>query len=250
MAAASVMCSMKKTMIHYLGALLFVSFLSFVPTACNAQLNDLLKKAQKTVAPVADGDISAGLKEALNFGINEAVQSLSAKNGYFESPYKILVPPEAQQVVSKVKMVPGFENVERDLVAKMNEGAELAAKKATPIFANAIKSMTIDDATGILMGEKDAATQYLERTTRAALYIEFNALDEVNAREYWRSVVNAYNNIPLVKKVNPELDDHVANKGLDGLFSLIRVKEEKIRTDASQRTTDLLRSVFAKQDKK
>jgi hypothetical protein len=249
------MCSMKKTTFNYIGALVFVSFLSLVPTACNAQLNDLLKKAQKTVAPVADGDISAGLKEALNFGINEAVESLSAKNGYFDSPYKILVPPEAQQVVSKVKMVPGFENVERDLVAKMNEGAELAAKKATPIFANAITSMTIDDATGILMGEKDAATQYLDRTTRPALYAEFKpviqaALDEVNAREYWRSVVNAYNNIPLVKKVNPELDDHVTNKGLDGLFSLIRVKEEKIRTDASQRTTDLLRSVFAKQDKK
>src|SRR5690606_14282896 len=158
----------------------------------------------------------AGLKEALNFGINEAVQSLSAKNGYFDSPYKILVPAEAQQVVSKVKMVPGFENVERDLVAKMNEAAEHAARKATPIFVNAIKSMTIDDATSILMGEKDAATQYLERTTRPALYGEFKpviqaALDEVNAREYWRSVVNAYNNIPLVKKVNPELDDHVAN---------------------------------------
>jgi len=246
---------MKKTTSYYLGALVFISFLGFVPSACNAQLNDLLKKAQKTVGPVADGDISAGLKEALNFGINEAVQSLSAKNGYFDSPYKILVPAEAQQVVSKVKMVPGFENVERDLVAKMNEAAEHAARKATPIFVNAIKSMTIDDATSILMGEKDAATQYLERTTRPALYGEFKpviqaALDEVNAREYWRSVVNAYNNIPLVKKVNPELDDHVAYNRLDGKISLYRVKKEKISTDASQRTTDLLRSVFAKQDKK
>jgi hypothetical protein len=76
-----------------------------------------------------------------------------------------------------------------------------------------------------------------------------SALDEVNAREYWRTVINAYNNIPFVKQANPELDNHVNNKALDGLFSLIQVKEEKIRTDQSQRTTDLLKRVFSKQDK-
>jgi len=234
---------------------LILAGVSLAVTPATAQIKDLLKKAEKVVKPAAEGDIGAGLKEALNLGIEEAVQTLSAKNGYLDSPYKILVPEEARSVVSKVKMIPGFENVERDLIAKMNEAAELAAKKATPIFVNAIKSMTIEDAMGILMGEKDAATRYLERTTRPALYNEFkpviqSALDEVNAREYWRTVVNAYNGLPLVKRVNPELDDHVANKGLDGLFALVQVKEDKIRTDTSQRTTDLLRSVFARQDKK
>jgi hypothetical protein len=76
-----------------------------------------------------------------------------------------------------------------------------------------------------------------------------SALDEVNAREYWKTVITAYNNIPFVKKANPALDDHVNQKALDGLFSLIQVKEEKIRMDQSQRTTDLLRKVFAQQDK-
>lgn len=229
--------------------------IGLIPMSGSAQLNDLINKTVKKVAPSADGEISSGLRQALEFGVKEAVDKLSADKGYLESPYKILVPQEAQIIITKVKAVPGFQDVEKQLVDKMNKAAELAAKKATPIFVDAITSLTINDAMNILMGEKDAATRYLETQTRDSLYTAFmpsiqSALDEVNAREYWKSVITAYNNIPFVKKANPKLDDHVNQKALDGLFSLIEVKEEKIRTDQSQRTTDLLKSVFSKQDKK
>ena len=135
------------------------------------KLKDLLNKAKKEV--LGEDDVGLGLKQALEFGVEQAVDRLSARDGYLLSPYKILVPEEAQQVVSKLKLVPGFENVERDLIAKMNEAAEIAAKEATPIFVSAITSMTFDDAMNILMGEKDAATRYLERTTRGQLYDKF-----------------------------------------------------------------------------
>jgi len=225
------------------------------PAVGYAQFQDLLNKAKKTVSPANSGDIDLGLKQALEFGVKEAVDKLSADKGYLESPYKILIPEEATYIISKVKMVPGFQDVEKQLIEKMNKAAELAAKKATPIFVNAITSLTIKDAMNILMGEKDAATRYLDTQTREPLYTAFlpeiqAALDEVNAREYWKSVITAYNNIPFVKKANPELDDYVNRKALDGLFSLIQVKEEKIRTDQSQRTTDLLKNVFSQQDKK
>ncbi len=228
--------------------------LSLFSVSCNGQIKDLFNKAKQTVLPADNGDVGLGLKEALKFGVNEAVEKLSADRGYLDSPYKILVPEEAQAIVSKVKLVPGFQNVEKDLIEKMNKAAELAAKKATPIFVDAITSLTIRDAMNILMGDKDAATVYLETETRKPLYDAFlpviqSALDEVHAREYWKTVIDAYNGIPFVKKANPQLDDHVNNKALDGLFSLIRVKEEKIRSDQSQRTTDLLRKVFSQQDK-
>ena len=228
--------------------------MSLFSASCTGQIKDIFNKAKQTVLPSEDGEVGLGLKEALKFGVNEAVEKLSADKGYLESPYKILIPEEAQTVVSKVKMIPGFENVEKDLIEKMNKAAELAAKKATPIFVDAITSLTIQDAMNILLGEQDAATRYLETNTRNPLYDAFlpviqSALDEVNAREYWKTVVNAYNGIPFVKKVNPALDDHVNNKALNGLFSLIEVKEARIRTDQSQRTTDLLRKVFARQDK-
>ena len=237
---------------HLLTVLALALMLVF-PSQSNAQFKDLLNKAKTAVTGSDDGEVGMGLKEALKFGVNEAVDKLSAEKGYFESPYKILIPEEARAIVAKVKMVPGFQDVETQLIEKMNKAAELAAKKATPIFVEAITSLTIRDAMNILMGEKDAATRYLETETRTPLYNEFlpviqAALDEVNARTYWTTVVNAYNNIPFVKKVNPQLDDHVNNKALDGLFSLIQVKEEKIRTDQSQRTTDLLKKVFGQQD--
>lgn len=238
---------------------LIVLILSAFTFSAQAQLKDLVKKADKATKEILGEDsgleVGNGLKQALEFGVTEAVNQLSAKNGYLESPYKILLPEEAVTVVSKLKQVPGFQDVEANLIAKMNEAAELAAKKATPIFVDAITSLTFDDAMNILMGEDDAATQYLTRTTRPQLYNAFlpviqAALDEVNARSYWKTCVDAYNKLPLVRKVNPELDDHVNNKGLDGLFSLIAVKEGKIRNDVSERKTDLLKKVFAKQDAK
>lgn len=221
----------------------------------DAQFKNLLNKAKETVIGGDDSNIGLGLKEALQIGVDDAVASLSTKNGYLESPYKILLPEDAQKVVSTVSKVPGFQNVEKDLISKMNEAAEIAAKKAGPIFLDAIKQITFDDAMNILMGQGDAATRFLERSSRKALYAEFmpviqSALDEVNARTFWRSAVDAYNKIPFQKEMNPELDDHVNNKALDGMFGLIEVKEEGIRSDVGLRTSPLLKEVFARQDKK
>ena len=218
-----------------------------------AQFGKLLDKAKSVLSDEGELDVAGGLKEALNIGVNEAVDYLSQEDGYFESPYKILIPEEAAKVVSTVSKVPIFSNLESDLTKKMNEAAELAAKKASPIFIAAIKNMTFEDATNILMGEQNAATQYLDNSSRQALYEEFMpviqaALDEVDARSLWSSAVNAYNKIPFQKKLNPELDDHVNTKALDGLFSLIEVKEKGIREDVGLRTTPLLRDVFSRQD--
>lgn len=220
-----------------------------------AQFGKLLDKA-KSVVTGEDGslNVAGGLKEALENGVNDAVATLAQENGYYSSPYKVLIPEDAQKVVSTVSKVPGFQNIETDLISKMNEAAELAAKKAGPIFVNAIRQMSIKDATDILMGDQDAATRYLESTSRDALYAEFMpviqaALDEVDARSLWKSAVGAYNKIPFKKKLNPELDDHVNGKALDGMFSIIEKKEERIREDKSFRTTDLLKEVFAKQDR-
>lgn len=217
------------------------------------KLKDKAESVVKGKNPLSKDEVAKGLKEALEEGVDTSVKSLSAKNGYLDSQYKILIPEDAQKVVSKVKMVPGFENIERDLVLKMNEAAEIAAKKATPIFKDAIVTMSFDDAMNILTGEDNAATTYLHGKSYDKLYQEFMpvivaSLDEVNAREYWRSAVSAYNKLPFVKDMNPELDDHVNKTALNGLFSLIEVKEEGIRNNVDQRGTDLLKKVFAQQD--
>jgi len=229
--------------------------LLMLSTESTAQFGKLLDKAKTAVSGgtgLSQADIGNGLKEALEVGVTDAVSTLSAEDGYLASAYKIELPSEASKVVSKLKMVPGFSNVEEDLINKMNEAAELAAQKATPIFVNAIKEMTFADAKNILVGEDNAATTYLQKSSREKLYAEFmpiiqKALDEVNARDLWQKASAAYNKIPLTKDVNTQLDEHVNEKALDGLFGLIAVKEEGIRNDHSLRSSDLLKKVFAEQ---
>ncbi len=138
---------------------------------------------------------------------------------------------------------------------KINRGAEDAAKSAAPIFKSAITSMTFSDATNILMGNKNAATQYLEGATKTQLYNQFNpvivkSLDKFGAIEYWEKIVTKYNSLPFVNDVNPRLDDYVTTSALNGLFKMVEKKELGIRTNLQERTTDLLKQVFAKQDNK
>jgi uncharacterized protein (DUF302 family) len=246
---------MKKAIVF--GVFLLVAQISY------AQLGNILDKAKQKVEKVASGgglnlsqdEIGAGLKEALNIGVGEAGDFLSAKDGYFKSPFKILIPTEAQNVVSKISKIPGFQNVEAELTERMNRAAEDAAVKAKPIFLSAIKQMSFQDAMNILMGNPDAATRYLDKSTNAALFAEFKpiiqaSLDKVNARTYWRDATTAYNKIPFVTKTNTELDDHVTKMALVGLFSLVEQKEKGIRSNINLRSSDLLKKVFSQQDKK
>jgi hypothetical protein len=227
--------------------LLFITTISL--WSCDPkQLGQLLE-----TGALSNEEIASGLKEALDLGVDKSVKTLSAQNGYYASVYKIVLPPEAQKVTSKLRSIPGFTNLEEEAVKKINKAAEDAASKAGPIFVNAIKQMTFSDALNILMGEKDAATQYLIKTTYASLYGEFkpvmvNSLNSFGALDYYADAVKTYNKIPFVEKVNPDLADYVATKALDGLFALIKEKEMGIRSDISQRTSGLLRKVFARQD--
>ncbi len=212
-----------------------------------------IQKAMDTINTVTNSDVANGLKQALNFGVDDSVKFLSKKDGYYSSVYKILLPEEARKVTNKLKIIPGFGDIEEVLIKKLNQGAEDAASKAGPIFFDAIKSITFDDAMNILMGPDDAATSYLNNRTYNSLYSEFdpiidNSLGKFNVQQYWAKAVNTYNKIPFVDKVNPDLKDYVTTQALKGLFSLVAKKELGIRTDVSQRTTNLLQKVFKKQD--
>ncbi len=226
---------------------LFSFLLSLTLMGCPSSLDEFLE------APLSSADIASGLKEALNLGTEEAVTFLSSQDGFYKSIYKIYLPEEARKVTNKLAVIPGFSNVEEVILQKINRAAEDAAKSVGPIFLNAIKSMSINDALGILMGDKNAATLYLQNSTYRTLYDEFQpiilaSLNKYNAVEYWSDAVEKYNKIPLLADVNPRLDDYVVQEALKGLFSLIEKKELGIRTDINQRVTPLLQRVFKKQD--
>lgn len=233
-----------------------LSFLLLIPcmfftSSCDPKTLDTILNSGSAI--LTDADMSSGLKEALNLGVKESVSFLSAKDGYYKSIYKVFLPEEAQTIVSKLNVIPGFSNLEEEALKRINQAAEDAASKAGPIFLSAITSMSFSDVKTILLGEKNAATQYLVAKTRRALYEEFkpvmvSSLNKFGALDYWGKAVNKYNMIPFVTRMNPDLADHVSDKALDGLFALVEKKEYGIRTDISQRTSDLLKKVFSKQD--
>ena len=200
-------------------------------------------------------DISSGLKEALNNGISKQVSKLTATDGFFKNEaVKILLPEELIKVDSSLRKI-GLSSLADEGLKVLNRAAEDAVKEATPIFIDAVKNMSFADAKTILMGNENAATNYLQTTTSTSLYGKFNpviknSLSKVGADKVWTNIITKYNSIPLVKKVNPDLTDYTTNKAMSGVFKMIAVEEKNIRTNLNARTSILLQKVFAMQDKK
>lgn len=245
---------MKKLLLPILLAVL-------IPSIANAQLKGLIDKAKSTVATktntgsLSSTDISAGLKEALNKGVTQQVTKLTAVDGFYKNEaVKILLPDELKKVDQTLRKM-GMGKLADEGIKSLNRAAEDAVKEATPIFVSAITSMSFADAKNILMGADNSATAYLQKTTTTPLYGKFNpvvknSLSKVGADAVWATIIKKYNNLPLVSKVNPDLNDYVTNKALDGVFKMITVEEKNIRNNLASRTSDLLKKVFALQDKK
>jgi hypothetical protein len=231
-------------------------FLAVVLLGCSsAQINQALSdfgKSPGEVPPTAS-EVAEGLKEALIKGVSTGTDQLSKTNGYLGNPeIKIPFPPDVKKVEDKLRQIGLGSEVDK-FVTTLNHGAEDAARDAKPIFYNAIQTMTIDDAWSILKGQPDAATQYLKRTTSSQLKDKFkpviqNSLTRVNATKYYGDLVNTYNRIPLVEKVNPNLDDYATELAIQGLFTMIAKEEKNIRQDPVARTTDIMKRVFSYQN--
>lgn len=205
-------------------------------------------------AGLSKEDIANGLKEALKVGSNNAGSNASKVDGFFkDSIIKIPFPPDAEKV-KKTALDLGMNKQVDDFVLSLNRAAEKAAVKAAPIFVDAVTSMTIDDGINILHGADDAATQYMKSKTSQQLHDAFlpivkEATASVNVTKYWTPLADAYNSIPFVTKVNPDLDEYCTQQALKGIFVLLAREELKIRKNPVARVSDILKKVFGSLDK-
>jgi hypothetical protein len=194
-------------------------------------------------------DIASGLKDALAKGTQKSTDKLSAADGFFkDAAVKILFPPEAAKMEKTLRSA-GFGPQVDKAILDINRAAEDAAKSAAPIFLNAIKSMSVTDALGILRGPDTAATGYLRKTTSVQLTAAFlpvisNSLQKTGATQSWKTVVDAYNKIPFQKKVNPDLPAYCTQKSLDGVFYYVAIEEKSIRANPAGQADELLKKVF------
>ena len=200
-------------------------------------------------------NVASGLKQALEMGVSSGVDLLSKDGGYFkDQAVRILLPEELQKVDKTLRSV-GLGSLADQGLKVLNEAAENAVSQAKPIFLSAIRNMTFTDAMNILKGDNTAATTYLKNSTYSSLETAFApkvqaSLSEVGADKIWENIINKYNQIPLVKPVEPNLTKYVTQQAINGLFVKVGDKEKEIRTNIVARTTPLLKSVFAMQDNK
>ena len=208
---------------------------------------------QYPAAGLSQAEIASGLKEALNNGISKQVSKLTVKDGFFKNQaVKILLPEELKKVDKTLRDV-GLSSLADEGLKVLNRAAEDAVKEATPIFVDAVRNTTVNDAKNILLGSDNSATVYLQNSTSNALYSKFNpvvknSLGKVGADQVWANIITKYNALPLTQNVNPDLNDYVTNKAMEGVFKMVAVEEKNIRNDLAARTSDLLRRVFALQD--
>tara|TARA_B100000809_G_C15134300_1_gene529883 strand:- start:1640 stop:2383 length:744 start_codon:yes stop_codon:yes gene_type:complete len=237
-----------------------IGLMTFSTINVSAQNWKNIRKKAKTAAKtnassinpkgaLSQDEVGKGLKEALNQGVKKGVTQLNKKDGYLKDvQIKIPMPDEAKNVESKLRSMGQGKKVD-EAIESMNRAAEDAAAGAKDIFVAAIKGMTLTDAMNILKGEDNAATNYLNKATYAALSEKFKpvikvSLDKVGATKHWQTVFGSYNKIPFVTKVNPNLEDYVTKKALNGLFIQVAKEELNIRKNPGARATDLLKKVF------
>ncbi|GGW65812.1 uncharacterized protein DUF4197 [Winogradskyella epiphytica] len=231
---------------------IFALLILFNLTAC-AELQQVVDSLPQSGGVLSNADIASGLRQALDFGIDKQVTKLTQEDGFYKNELvKIMLPEELQKVDNALRKI-GLSSLADEGLKALNRAAEDAVKEATPIFVNAVKEITFNDAKNILLGEDDAATLYLTSKTQAELYAKFkpvidNSFSKVGADQIWTNLITRYNNIPLTTNVNPDLTDYVTGEALKGVYTMIAVEEKEIRTKISSRSTDLLKRVFALQD--
>ena len=197
---------------------------------------------------LSTADVSAGLKEALSKG-SVAAGQLGAADGFLgNSRFKIPLPPAVAKLESGLRMF-GMGPQADELVTAMNRAAEAAVPEARTLLLESVKKMSVEDAKGILTGGNDAATQYFRRTTQTPLLEKFlpivhQATAKVGVAQSYNQLAGKASSFGLVKAEDANLDQYVAGKALDSLYTVIGEQEQAIRQDPVGQGTKLLTKVF------
>jgi hypothetical protein len=212
-----------------------------------------------TKPSLTNSEVISGLKEALTIGITNGANLSSMTDGFLKNDLiKLPFPPSAIEAKNYIDGLQDnfINNTVKDQLAKieltLNRAAEESAKKAAPIFVDAIKNMSVSDGFAILKGGDDAATTFLQKNTTAKLVEAFSpvvadAIAKVKLTDYWNPVVSKYNvyaSLTGKNEITTDLSKYVTDRAISGLFTMVKQEEKKIRKDPIAQVTDLLKKVF------
>ncbi len=231
---------------------LMITFLALAITLSSCDVLKELPNINTAGGVYTAEEAALGIRQALDQGTGKAVSKLNTVDGFFSSAiYKILLPPEAKKIENTLRSL-GMNSMVDKAILQINRGAEDAVGFAKPIFIDAIKGMTINDAINIIRGSDTSATHYFRIKTNEKLLAAFSpviksSLDKVSATRYYSDMINTYNSFPTtVNKLNPDLPSYVTLRATNSLFDLIATEEKNIRENPVARTTEILKKVFGR----
>ena len=182
-------------------------------------------------------EMVAGLRGALEEGVQHAVQNLGRPGGFFDN-FQVRIPlPESFRPIEQALRGLGQGQLVDDFRMTLNRAAEKAVPQAAGVLADSIRQMRVTDALTILRGPNTAATDYFRRTSETSLYERFLPL--VKEATVSTGVTAAYKRITeragatittaVLGREAVDLDAYITHKALDGLFLKIADQEKLIR---------------------
>jgi len=220
---------------------------------CNATLPQIADTGANVASAAGynnQAQLVRGIKEALELGSNRAATSLSATGGYANNPlYRIELPANVQPIASKLRQL-GLGGQMDQVESLMNQGAEKAAVEAKAVFIDAVRNMSVTDALGIVRGNGTAATDYFRAQTEASLRQRYLPIIQQNLQQIgfynqYQQLLGTYKMLPIASKPDLDLEQHVLNAALDGLFKQVAEEEQLIRKDPVGRGSQIIGAVFA-----
>ena len=197
----------------------------------------------------SQADASLGVKTALERGAASAVALLGQPDGFLGNPQvRIPLPGGLKEAAQMLKFTGQQKRVD-ELVTAMNRAAEAAVPEAKTLLVQAVKTMSVDDAVGIVKGGDTSVTDFFAKKTRAPLTERFlpivtQATEKVDLASKYNAVAGQASSLGLVAKEDANIQQYVTRKALDGLYLMIGEEEKKIRRDPVGTGSEILKKVF------
>lgn len=202
-------------------------------------------------AAVNETQAASGVRAALERGALAAVGLLGRADGFLGNPLVRIPLPEHLSSAARLLKAAGQGRKLDELVTAMNRAAEAAVPAAKPIFVNAVKAVSMEDALKLVRGGPTSVTDFFAGKTREPLGQEFlpivtRATEKVSLAERYNHLAGKVAGLGLLKGDEANIQQYVTGRALNGLFLMIGEEEKKIRADPVKTGSALLRQVFGR----
>lgn len=196
------------------------------------------------IAPTALESIQAvkALMDGSSFRAISALQKMNAAGGI-----EGLLPKEIAPVLKTLKTLGVGKEVD-GITNQINSISKMVAGESAGIMKDAISSIKITDAVGVVLGADDAATMLLKNAMYGSVKKRYSErldteLAKTEVPQYWPMATGAYN-LFAKNKVDNDLSGFLAERAVDALFLTMGKQEKEIRKDPAKLQNAVVNKVF------